>query len=214
MRTAFAVSLLAAIALLLAVPASGALAQSSCLNEGDSCVINGVSGTCRQNPDCSSITSTTCDANICVPKAGACTSAGASCTTSTGGNGFCAYDDTNGQLFCQANSTLPLTGGTNTGTTQTGGTNTGVGLINPLKAGTSLEGLLNDILAFVIRIGTVVIILMIVYVGFKFVTARGNPGEIEDAKKALLWTVVGALILLGAQAIAIGLEATVKAFGG
>lgn len=70
---------------------------------------------------------------------------------------------------------------------------------------------LNKILEFVIRIGTVVVILMLVYVGYLFVIAQGVPGKIEEAKKALLWTIVGALILLGSQAISLGIKATVQA---
>jgi len=70
---------------------------------------------------------------------------------------------------------------------------------------------LNKILDFVIKIGTVVVILMLVYVGYLFVAARGEPGKLETARSALLWTVVGALILLGSKAIAIGIEQTVRA---
>lgn len=226
MRTAFAVFILAAIALFLAVPASGALAQSSCINEGDTCSINGVVGRCVHNPDCPQDGSNpTCDANICAP---APANPGASCTGDNYGAagickaaGSCASGNTDtspnctGGLICCSNSSVnPLTGGTNTSGTHTGGTNTGTTLMNPLKSGTSLEGLLNSILDFVIRIGTVVIILMIVYVGFKFVTAQGNESAIRDARQALLWTVVGALILLGAKAISIGLQATVQSLGG
>ncbi|MHB8860306.1 MAG: hypothetical protein ACYC48_01035 [Minisyncoccota bacterium] len=87
-------------------------------------------------------------------------------------------------------------------------------LLNPLKAGTSLSSFLSDILAFVIQIGTIVIILMLVFVGYKFVVAQGKPGEIEAAKKMLLWTVIGALVLLGAQAISSAIQATVSALGG
>lgn len=91
--------------------------------------------------------------------------------------------------------------------------NSGAGttLINPLQGGGSLEGFLFNILAFVIRIGTIVVILMTVFVGYKFVAARGEPGKITEARSMLLWTVVGALILLGSQAIAIGIKATVQA---
>ena len=70
---------------------------------------------------------------------------------------------------------------------------------------------LNKILDFVIKIGTVVVILMLVYVGYLFVAASGEPGKLETARSALLWTVVGALILLGSKAIAIGIEQTVRA---
>ncbi len=74
-----------------------------------------------------------------------------------------------------------------------------------------MESFLLNILAFIIRIGTVIVILMTVFVGYKFVAARGEPGKITEARNALLWTVVGALILLGSQAIAIGIRATVQA---
>jgi hypothetical protein len=113
-----------------------------------------------------------------------------------------------------------LGGGQNTnGTELVGGVNTGgsgqsVTLLNPLKSGTSLESFLSSILQFVVRIGTVIVILMLVFVGYKFVVAQGAPGAIEEARKMLLWTVVGALILLGAQAIASAIKATVQSLGG
>ena len=112
--------------------------------------------------------------------------------------------------------TNPFGGVGNAGRVAPSSNNSGtdIKLINPLKAGTSLDSFLNDILAFVIRIGTIVVILMVVFVGYKFVVAQGKPGEIEEAKKMLLWTVVGALILLGSQAIAISLKATVTAITG
>ena len=106
------------------------------------------------------------------------------------------------------------TTGTDTSTTKTTGidTTTGSGkLINPLGEGATPPGLSKAILEFVVRIGAVVVVLMLVYVGFLFVTAQGNETKITAAKSGLLWTVVGALILLGAQAIALAIEATVKA---
>jgi len=116
------------------------------------------------------------------------------------------------------------TGGPSGGTTgvsggQSGNTSPGtnITLINPLNTGecapngNCLMNFLNKILEFVIQIGTVVVVLMTVYVGYLFVAAQGNSTKIEEAKKALLWTVVGALILLGSQAIAVAIRATVQA---
>lgn len=94
-------------------------------------------------------------------------------------------------------------------TTQSSGT-----LLNPLKAGTSIPALLADILQIVIQVGSVVVVLMIVYTGFKYVMARGNPGEVGKAHEMLKWTVIGALVLLGSQAIASAIQATVTALGG
>ena len=76
---------------------------------------------------------------------------------------------------------------------------------------TCLQKFLMGILSVVIRIGTIVIVLMLVYIGFLFATSSVNPQNKDKARTALVWTLVGALILLGAQAIAMGIEATVNA---
>lgn len=84
-------------------------------------------------------------------------------------------------------------------------------LVNPLGT-KDVETFLLDILGIVTDIiGPVVVILMLVYVGFLFVTAQGIPAKISAAREMLLWTVVGALILLGAKVIALGIQATVAA---
>ncbi len=92
------------------------------------------------------------------------------------------------------------------------GTNPSVTLINPLGPNATVMSFLLSILNIITNtIGPVIVILMLVYVGFKFVAARGEPGKITEARQALLWTVVGALILLGAKVIAMGIQATVQA---
>ncbi|MDP2593935.1 MAG: hypothetical protein Q8P36_01165, partial [bacterium] len=58
-------------------------------------------------------------------------------------------------------------------------------LTNPLGAGTDLRKLLADILSFVVMIGSVVVVFMLVYVGYLFVTARGNETKLTTAKSAL-----------------------------
>ncbi|MEJ0053412.1 MAG: hypothetical protein WDN10_01640 [bacterium] len=93
-----------------------------------------------------------------------------------------------------------------------GGGGGGSGLTNPLGFST-IPDFLNAVLDLVIQIGGIVIVLMLVYVGFKFVTAQGAEEKIKEAREALLWTVVGALILLGAKAISLGIQATVQALG-
>ena len=89
--------------------------------------------------------------------------------------------------------------------------NTGTTLINPLGAGADIFTLLNSIMDLVIKIGGIIVILMLVYVGYLFVIAQGKEGEITKAREALFWTIVGALILLGSKAISIGIVATVNA---
>lgn len=101
----------------------------------------------------------------------------------------------------RTNPTAPAT----TTTTQTGRG----GLENPLQVD-SLDGFLNAILAGVVQIGTIILIMMLVYVGFLFVAARGNSEKLQSAKSALVWTVIGGLILLGATAIQLVITGTVR----
>lgn len=117
-------------------------------------------------------------------------------------------------LLALAPATLAQTQTSGAGNNQTqtnGAGDSGITLVNPLGAGTDLTTLLGEVLDFVVNIGAIVVILMIVFVGYKFVVARGNPAKITEARQALLWTVVGALILLGAKAIAIGICETTNA---
>lgn len=72
---------------------------------------------------------------------------------------------------------------------------------NPIKAD-NIQKLLIDLMTVVIQMGYVVVIFFIIYAGFKFVTARGNPGELEKAKETFFATLVGGAILLGADVIA------------
>ena len=83
------------------------------------------------------------------------------------------------------------------------------GLQNPLSV-CDLTSFLDAILNVVITIGGIFIVLMIVYTGFKFVYAQGKPEEIKEARTALFWTLLGALVLLGAKAISLGVAGTVQ----
>lgn len=73
-------------------------------------------------------------------------------------------------------------------------------LQNPIKAD-SIQALLTDILDIVVAVGAPIVVFFLIYVGFLFVTAQGNVTKLETAKKALLWTFIGGLILLGAQGL-------------
>ena len=123
------------------------------------------------------------------------------------GSQVCSADlDGNPMCVTPSSTNVTPTGGNN-GTQVTPTGSSGSGLINPLGSN-SLWALVSQVLTFVIRIGAIVIVFMLVYVGFKFVTARGEPAGISSARNALLWTIVGALILLGAKAISLGICAT------
>ncbi len=83
---------------------------------------------------------------------------------------------------------------------------------NPLTSGNSdfmslLTTILNDI---VMPIAAVAVVFWIIWAGFTYLMAQGKPAEIEKAHKRLLWSLVGAGILLGAGAISLVVQNTVQ----
>lgn len=85
---------------------------------------------------------------------------------------------------------------------------------NPFKQNT-IEGLINTIVNdILLPIGGVVAVLMIMYAGFMYVTAQGDPGQIKKAHDALLWAVIGAAILLGALVISEAIKETIDQLRG
>jgi hypothetical protein len=83
-------------------------------------------------------------------------------------------------------------------------------ITNPLNA-PDLPTLLSEILSYVVEIGSIFLTLMLIFVGFQFVAARGNDEKLKSARSALMWTVIGGLLLLGAQALAVAIVSTVAA---
>ena len=85
-------------------------------------------------------------------------------------------------------------------------------LVNPIEAD-SFQKLVEAVLKVVIAIGTPIAILAIIYCGFLFVKARGNPEELKTAKTALIWTIVGVAVLLGAQLLSMVVKGTIEGLG-
>ncbi len=106
-----------------------------------------------------------------------------------------------------------------TGTGGGQGLDTGTGditldfeLNNPLAGSgvNTITDFVKRLLDIVLTIGVPVIAVFIILAGFKFVTARGNPKQIEDAKNNLFGVMIGAAILLGAWVLANALGETVN----
>ncbi len=103
-------------------------------------------------------------------------------------------------IFIPVFSSAQVTGG--------GGGNTfQIRIQNPFNCGgnttnCSIMTLISSILnGIVMPIAAVAVVMWIVWAGFGFLKAQGNPGEIEKAKQRLLWSLIGAGILLGAAGI-------------
>jgi hypothetical protein len=81
---------------------------------------------------------------------------------------------------------------------------------NPISYN-NINDFIKAILQGAIKIGIPIIALAIIYSGFLFVSARGNSEKLSEAKNALLYTCIGAAILLGAWAIAQLISETILA---
>jgi len=73
---------------------------------------------------------------------------------------------------------------------------------NPLAGVNDVGSFVSTLLGFVFRIGSILSVLFLIYSGYLFVVARGNPGELTKAKDTFKWTIIGIAILLGADVIA------------
>jgi hypothetical protein len=86
-------------------------------------------------------------------------------------------------------------------------------LKNPLSTNTFSE-LLSKIIDLVLFLATPFLVLAFIYVGFQFVMAQGKPAAIENAKKNLWYTLLGAAIIIGVKLIQSILEGTIGAITG
>ncbi len=87
----------------------------------------------------------------------------------------------------------------------------GSGIQNPLKFGT-FSAFLTELLNIIIIIAVPIVVLAVIYAGFLFVTAQGNEEKLKKAKHAIVWTLIGALLILGAKVVADAIQGTVSEF--
>ena len=80
-------------------------------------------------------------------------------------------------------------------------------LQNPLQA-TSVTTLLTSLADIAIFIGAILAVLMFIFIGFKFVMARGNESKLKEAKEWFLYAAIGTAILVSAKVIVQVVEQT------
>ncbi len=151
------------------------------------------------------------DATECTNSGGTYNSSGlgtCTCPSGTAINDVCfsGPGDNNGNV-----------GGDNTngGVDQTNGGITSPGssgkIVNPLKS-EDIPDLLLKIIDVLLVFALPIIVLYIMYAGYLFVTSAGNAEKVTDAKNALLWSIVGGVIVLGARVIISVIQGTITAF--
>ncbi len=87
-----------------------------------------------------------------------------------------------------------------------------VKLQNPLKVD-SVEEVIYLGIDILIYIGILYAVFAIIFTGFKFVLAQGNPKEIEDAKKKFTYIIIGLAVLISSKVIVTIVQNTLKQAG-
>jgi hypothetical protein len=85
----------------------------------------------------------------------------------------------------------------------------GLGLDNPTGV-TSIEDFVAKALNVVVDIGTPLVAFFLILSGFMFVAARGNEEKLQTAKRSLVYTLIGAALILGCWGIAQAIKGTVE----
>lgn len=135
----------------------------------------------------------------------------------TGGGSGTAVDPCANDPFANTDCVNKGSGG---GSVAGGGSDPGGGAVrtgdtgklsNPLQS-KSIEEFILKIIDVLLVFAIPIIMLYIMYAGYLFVTAQGDSGQITTARSALLWAVVGGVIVLGAKVIVEVIQGTIKAF--
>jgi len=80
-----------------------------------------------------------------------------------------------------------------------------VELCNPITSNTFGE-VIRKVANIAALIGLPIVVIMIIWAGFLFVSSQGSEEKLKTAKTTLFWAVIGALLVVGAFAIAIAIE--------
>ncbi|MDD3662421.1 MAG: hypothetical protein PHT84_00990 [Candidatus Pacebacteria bacterium] len=92
---------------------------------------------------------------------------------------------------------------------------------NTLNINTTIDNPLGDelkdipsfieaIINIILIIGVPIVTLAIIYSGFLFVSAAGNPEKLKNAKTTFIYTLIGAALLLGAFVLSKAIVTTVE----
>ena len=65
----------------------------------------------------------------------------------------------------------------------------------------TITSFISSVTAIILYIAGIIAVIMIVYGGILYMTALGQEAKLETAKKTLIWSIVGFVLIILAQAI-------------
>lgn len=110
-------------------------------------------------------------------------------------------------VFSSQAATLPVTGQTGATTGTTPGT-AAPGIDFTIQ---DVFNLLQRFACWTTQIAILVVVVFVLYYGWMFLQSRGDPTGVTAARKALLWGIIGILIIFGTYTI---IATVTKALGG
>lgn len=90
----------------------------------------------------------------------------------------------------------------------------GIKIPNPLEGINSITALFAALLEILLIFAVPIVVFFIIYAGFLYVTARGNVETVSRAHRALLYAVIGGVLILGASVLIDVIQGTVDAVKG
>jgi amino acid transporter len=84
-----------------------------------------------------------------------------------------------------------------------------ISFCNPIQSG-DFADVMKKVATIAASIGLLIVVFFIIYAGFLFVSARGNEEQLEKAKRTFFWAVIGAILVVGAFAIAEAIDQFAK----
>lgn len=102
-------------------------------------------------------------------------------------------------------------GATGGGGTLSGVTSVNIDIQNPIGDNDmTLYDFIKKVIDFALKIGIPIVAIAIIYSGLLFVTARGNDSQLETAKNAFTYAVIGGAVLLGSWIFARLIKETIE----
>ena len=77
-----------------------------------------------------------------------------------------------------------------------------IGIKNPATGINSISEIVTAVVRVVRMVAIPFVVLAIIYSGWLFIAAQGNPDKLKSARGVFFWTLIGTLVVLSAELIA------------
>ena len=69
------------------------------------------------------------------------------------------------------------------------------------QSGGGISSIMSNVLNILSFIAGIIAVIMLIIAGIKFITSQGDPGKVSEARQAIIYAVIGIVIVVLAQTI-------------